>query len=279
MSEPDTGDLGDIGDSGRTQRLPIIERAQEPSGTPGSPAPPGSAGAPVPAGAAASAGTPGSAWPSGAAGPPDSPGPPVLGNSSSATGYEPVPTLEEEDGWRAGRFWSARRVPAALVALVVLGAAGLMLYDIAAVRAGHPAMRWRRELADGLATRPLDNVWVLIGAGVAAALGLWLLLFAVTPGLRAILPMRRTSADTRAGLDRRAAAMMLRDRAMEVSGVQSVRVAVGRSRVRVRAVSHFRELDDVHEDLDAVLAAAILRLGLAGRPGLSVRVGRPAKKG
>ncbi|MFF3337154.1 DUF6286 domain-containing protein [Streptomyces flavidovirens] len=276
MSEPDIGDLGDLGDSGRTQRLPIIERAQEPSGTPGSPAPPGSAG---PRG---SAGPTGSAGPLASAGPPDSPhspGPPVLGNSSSATGYDPVPTLQEEDGWRAGRFWSARRVPAALVALVVLGAAGLLLYDIAAVRAGHPAMQWRRELADGLATRPLDNVWVLVGAGVAAALGLWLLLFAVTPGLRAILPMRRTSADTRAGLDRRAAAMMLRDRAMEVSGVQSVRVAVGRSRVRVRAVSHFRELDDVHEDLDTVLAAAIQQLGLAGRPGLSVRVGRPAKKG
>ncbi|NUW05308.1 hypothetical protein G6W50_37245, partial [Streptomyces sp. CAI 127] len=38
---------------------------------------------------------------------------------------EPVPTLEQGDG-RAGRFWSARRVPAALLALVLLGAAGLL---------------------------------------------------------------------------------------------------------------------------------------------------------
>lgn len=198
---------------------------------------------------------------------------------SSAPAREPVPTLREEDGGRAGRFWSARRVPAALVALLVLGCAGLLLYDIAAVRAGHPAMRWRRELADGLAARPLDDVWVLVGAGVAAALGLWLLLFALTPGLRAILPMRRTSAGTRAGLDRKAAALMLRDRAMEVSGVQSVRVAVGRSKVRVRAMSHFRELDDVRADLDTALTAGTRQLGLAGRPRLSVHVGRPAKKG
>ncbi|MGW7052066.1 DUF6286 domain-containing protein [Streptomyces sp. NPDC054887] len=201
------------------------------------------------------------------------------GASGASAAHDRVPTLrEEEDGGRAGRFWSARRVPAALVALLTLGGAGLLLYDVAAVRAGHPAMRWRRELADGLATRPLDDVWVLVGAGVAAALGLWLLLLALTPGLRAILPMRRTSADVRAGLDRRAAAMMLRDRAMEVSGVQSVRVAVGRSRVRARAVSHFRELDDVQADLEAVFAHGIQQLGLAHRPGLSVRVGRPAKK-
>ncbi|MET9518802.1 DUF6286 domain-containing protein [Streptomyces sp. NPDC002994] len=198
---------------------------------------------------------------------------------ASAPVHDPVPTLQEEDSGRAGRFWSARRVPAALVALVVLGGAGLLLYDVAAVRAGRPAMWWRRELADELATRPLDDVWVLVGAGVAAALGLWLLLFALTPGLRAILPMRRTSADVRAGLDRPAAAMMLRDRAMEVSGVQSVRVRVGRSKVRVRAMSHFRELDDVRADLDAALAAGIRQLGLAGRPGLSVRVDRPVKKG
>ncbi|GGW94724.1 DUF6286 domain-containing protein [Streptomyces chryseus] len=197
-----------------------------------------------------------------------------------ASAHDAVPTLRKEDGGgRAGRFWSARRVPAALVALVMLGCVGLLLYDVAAVRAGHPAMRWRRELADGLATRPLDDVWTLVGAGVAAALGLWLLLFALTPGLRAILPMRRTSADVRAGLDRRAAAMMLRDRAMEVSGVQSVRVAVGRSKVRVRAESHFRALDDVRADLDTVLAAAVRQLGLAAPPRLSVRVGRPARKG
>ncbi|WP_079144392.1 DUF6286 domain-containing protein [Streptomyces agglomeratus] len=200
-------------------------------------------------------------------------------DGSSAPVREPVPTLQEEDGGKAGRFWSARRVPAALVALLAIGCAGLLLYDISAVRAGHPAMRWRRELADGLATRPLDDTWVLVGAGVAAALGLWLLLLALTPGLRAILPMRRTSADIRAGLDRKAAAMMLRDRAMEVPGVQSVRVAVGRSKVRVRAQSHFRELDDVRGDLDTALTAGIRQLGLAGRPGLSVHVGRPAKKG
>ncbi|MFJ5043825.1 DUF6286 domain-containing protein [Streptomyces sp. NPDC088719] len=198
--------------------------------------------------------------------------------NTSADAREPVPTLEQGDS-TAGRFWSARRVPAALLALVLLGGAGLLLYDIAAVRADHPAMQWRRSLADGLAERRLDDVAVLVGAGVAALIGLWLILLALTPGLRDLLPMRRDRADVRAGLDRTAAALVLRDRSVEVSGVQSVRVSMGRRKAKVRAFSHFRELDDVRTDLDAVLEKAVRELGLAKPPALSVQVHRPAKKG
>lgn len=189
----------------------------------------------------------------------------------------PAPDAAEARGPR--RFWSARKVPAGLLALLLLVIAVAFLYDIAAVRAGRPAMSWRRELARQLAERPLDDVWVLLGAGVAAALGLWLLLLALTPGLRALLPMRRTHPDVRAGLDRNAAAMALRDRAMEIAGVQTARVRVARRRADVRAVSHFRELDDVRADLDAALADAVRGLGLSRPPALSVRVRRPGRKG
>ncbi|MEE1809118.1 DUF6286 domain-containing protein [Streptomyces sp. BE133] len=201
-----------------------------------------------------------------------------LDQSASSAAYDPAPA-QQESGGRAGRFWSARRVPAAILALVILGGTGLLLYDVAAVRAGHPAMRWRRTLADELAGRPLDDVWVLAGAAAAVAIGLWLLVLAVTPGLRALLPMRRDRPGVRAGLDRAAAALVLRDRAIEVSGVRSVRVRMGRGKVGVRAVSHFRELDDVRADLDTVLGTGIKDLGLARPPSLSVHVRRPAKKG
>jgi hypothetical protein len=203
--------------------------------------------------------------------------PGTLDQSASAASYDTRPAAQD-DG-RAPRFWSARRVPAGLCALVLLGGAGILLYDIAAVRAGRDAMQWRRSLADALAERPLDDTAVLVGAGVAAALGLWLILLAATPGLRAVLPMRRTHPDVRAGLDRDAAAMVLRDRAMEVSGVQSVRVRMRRSKVDVRALSHFRALDDVRADLDAALGEGIRELGLGSAPRLSVRVARPGRKG
>ncbi|GGX94440.1 hypothetical protein GCM10010324_45360 [Streptomyces hiroshimensis] len=171
-----------------------------------------------------------------------------------------------------------RRVPAFLVAAVVLGAAGLFLYDVAAVRAHRPAMGWRRRLAHELATRPLEDGWVVVIACAAVVAGVWLVVLALTPGLRAVLPMRRDRADLRAGIDRRAAALVLRDRAMEVAGVQSVRVGVGRRRVTVRARSHFRDLDDVRADVDAVIAEGVRKLGLAREPGVSVRVSRPVKR-
>ncbi|NEC37695.1 hypothetical protein G3I66_31645, partial [Streptomyces rubrogriseus] len=68
------------------------------------------------------------------------------------------------------------------------------------VRAGRSALGCRRDLARQLAERPVDDTWVLVGACVAAALGLWLLVLALTPGLRRVLPMRRTHPDVRAGL-------------------------------------------------------------------------------
>ncbi|MEV7318779.1 DUF6286 domain-containing protein [Streptomyces sp. NPDC093970] len=179
----------------------------------------------------------------------------------------------------ASRFWSPRRAPAALVAFVVLVASAAFLYDIGAVRAHHPAMHWRRALAGQLATRPLDDNWVLVGAGVAAVLGLWLLALAATPGLRDLLPMRRSDPDVRAGLRRDAAATTLRDRAMEISGVRRVRVRLSRSRAHVLAVSHFRELDEVRADLDTALHDAIDGLGLAHPPRLGLHVVRPGRKG
>ncbi|PPS75146.1 MULTISPECIES: DUF6286 domain-containing protein [Streptomyces] len=198
--------------------------------------------------------------------------------SDASDAHEP-PAEPGEGGGREGRFWSARRVPAGIVALLLLGLTGLFLYDIVSVRAGRPGMYWRRELARQLAERPLDDTWVLVGAGVAAVLGLWLLTLAATPGLRSVLPMRRAHTEVRAGLHRDAAAIALRDRAMEVAGVQSARVRVRRRRADVRAMAHFREVDDVRTDLDAVLADAVRGLGLSRPPSLSVRVRRPGRKG
>ncbi|OKJ51379.1 hypothetical protein AMK27_34080 [Streptomyces sp. CB02009] len=205
---------------------------------------------------------------------------PVLtdADADAGTGPTPDPGTGPGPASRVRRFWSVRRIPAAVLAALVLGGAGLLLYDVAAVRAGRTAMAWRRELAAGLATRPLDDTWVVVGAAVAVVLGLWLLILAATPGLRAILPMRREHADVRAGLDREAAALALRDRAMEVSGVQSVRVRVGRSKVAVKAASHFRELDEVRADVEAAVAAGVDELALAHPPALTVRVARPPRK-
>lgn len=174
----------------------------------------------------------------------------------------------------SARFRSPRRFPAAVGAFAVLAVAGLFLYDLAAVRAHRPGMRWRHELSRALELHTPADTGVLIGGGVLAVAGAALLLYALTPGLRGILPMRSGHPEVRAALERKAAAQVLRDRAMEVSGVRSVRVSVGRARIGVRAVSHFRELDDVRADLDAVLAVGVDELGLADELRPRVRVNR-----
>ncbi|MDX3645199.1 DUF6286 domain-containing protein [Streptomyces sp. MB09-02B] len=252
MSEPQ-------GTEGTTRRLPVIEKAGEQTAGQSEE----QAGGPVDATVGDKA----------AGRDPD--------QSASASAYHPPPALDGEEGENGGerRFWSARRVPAGVLAMLLVAGAGLLLYDVVAVRADRPAMAWRRSLARELAERPLDDTWVLAGAAVAVLLGLWLLVLAATPGLRDVLPMRRAHPHVRAGLHRGAAALALRDRAMEVSGVQSVRVRAGRKRVDVRAVSHFRELDDVRADLDVTLADGIRGLGLSRPPALSVHVRRPGRKG
>ncbi|MFF2788341.1 DUF6286 domain-containing protein [Streptomyces sp. NPDC058049] len=195
--------------------------------------------------------------------------------SGSGPDPDPAPAPDSAPA-RARRFRSARRVPAALTALVVLGVAVLFLYDLAALRADRPGMSWRRDLADQLAAHTPADLGVQLIAGALVLAGAVLLLLALAPGLRGILPMRTPDrrAGVRAGLGRKDAAQILRDRAMEVSGVRSVRVKVGRSHVGVRATSHFRELDDVRADLDEVLAVGIGELGLAHPPKPRVRVRR-----
>lgn len=190
---------------------------------------------------------------------------------------EPLPDPDAPPAARAGRFWSARRVPAGIVALLALAACGLFLYDVVAVRAGHQAMQWRRTLSRELATRQLEDTWVLVGAGVAAALGLWLLVLALTPGCRSMLPLRRSYPGVRGGLHRDAAAMVLRDRAMQVAGVQSVKAKARRRKAKVTATAHFRDVDEVRTELTQALGTAATELGLARTPRPVVRVRRPGK--
>lgn len=210
--------------------------------------------------------------------PPDSPEPPAPeppGSETAPPGTDGGPRPGEG---KAGRFWSARRTPAGIVALLLFAGTGILLYDVASVRAGRTGMAWRRSLTDELAGRRLDDTFMLAGAAVLAALGLWLLVLALTPGQRSLLTMRPDVPQVRAGLERSAAALVLRDRAMQISGVQSVRVSVARRKVRARATAHFRDLEEVRGELDGALREGIGQLGLARRPGLSVRVRRPAKR-
>ncbi|MFD3471093.1 DUF6286 domain-containing protein [Streptomyces sp. NPDC058682] len=177
----------------------------------------------------------------------------------------------------ARRPWSARRIPAALTALIIAVAAGTLLFDVIRVRAGQVAGGWRIRLADELAARPLDDPALQIGAAVIAVIGLWLIILALSPGLRHQLPLETPDAEMRAVLDREAAELKLRDAAMRVPGVSAAKVRFFQHRVKARADVRFRAPADVKADLLAALQEALDRLALARPPSLDVRV-RPRRK-
>ncbi|MFE3881827.1 DUF6286 domain-containing protein [Streptomyces lydicus] len=184
---------------------------------------------------------------------------------------------------RSRRPWSARRIPACLAASLSLLAAGALLFEAIWGRTGHRATAWWTSLTDQLATRPLGNFWILTGAAVAAALGLWLIILALTPGLRHQLPLRvpnNSHLRMHAVLARKGAALLLRDAAMRIPGVSTVRVRVRvrRRRITVRADVGFRDTADVKDDLTDILRREKRdQLALARPPRLRVRVRRSTK--
>ncbi|MFE5675341.1 DUF6286 domain-containing protein [Streptomyces erythrochromogenes] len=177
----------------------------------------------------------------------------------------------------AARPWSARRVPAAITALAVAAVAGILLFDVIRVRAGGTAGQWRRRLTDELAARPLDDTYIQIGAGIMTVLGLWLIILALSPGLRRQLPLQTPGVPMRAVLDRSAAELHLRDAAMHVPGVSAAKVKFFQRRVRVRADVRFRAPADVQADLQAALQEQLDRLTFTRPPRLDVRA-RPRHK-
>lgn len=176
----------------------------------------------------------------------------------------------------ARRPWSARHVAAAVTAALIGLAAGLLLFEAVWTQTGHRANAWWRTVSGQLATRPVDDVWILTGAAIAAALGLVLVVLALAPGLRRRLPLRvpgETPGPMGAELDRKGAALLLRDAAMRVPGVSAARVRLGRRRVRVRADVGFRASSEVAADLaEAVRSEARDRLGLARPPKPVIRI-------
>ncbi|MEU6966343.1 DUF6286 domain-containing protein [Kitasatospora aureofaciens] len=174
---------------------------------------------------------------------------------------------------KAPRLRAGRAATAAMVATVVLVVAGALLYDVVAVRAGQPARRWRAQVADELATRHLDDVWVLLGAGVSVLLGGWLLWLAIAPGLRRWLVLRPYGG-TDAAIERAGIGHLLTDRAAGLRGIDHLRIRVGRRRVRV-SVSGPVDPAVVQRQLREELA----RVGLARPLRLDVRSWRGAAGG
>ncbi|MCX4746087.1 DUF6286 domain-containing protein [Kitasatospora sp. NBC_01287] len=173
---------------------------------------------------------------------------------------------EAGPGFRVPR--SPRTRAAALVAVVVLAAAAVLLYDAVSRWAGHRAGSWRSRVAHQLATRHLDTGWVLGCAALVGLFGLWLCVLALSSGGRRWLVLRQAPGTV---IDRAGVAALLETRALQLPMVAAARVRVGRRRARV-TIHGSADLERAR----VVLAAELARLQLLSEPALRVR-GRPAK--
>ncbi|MGW0904885.1 DUF6286 domain-containing Asp23/Gls24 family envelope stress response protein [Streptomyces sp. NPDC002853] len=181
----------------------------------------------------------------------------------------------EAAGVRAHRPWSQRRLPVGMLALLAASVCGVLLYDVVSVHAaGNAPARWRTDAMEWLSTHGPDSAattGVLAAVGVFA-LGVWLLVLAVTPGRRGVLPMRPPLTGVRAVLDRRAVAVLLRDAVTDVPGVGRIRVRVGRRTARVRAGLGFGEVAGARRAVAEAAETATTGLGLARPLRLRVRL-------
>ncbi|MFD8473814.1 DUF6286 domain-containing protein [Streptomyces globisporus] len=172
------------------------------------------------------------------------------------------------------RWWSARPTPVVVAALLGAAAAGLLTADMASVRLfGNAPAAWRTGLVDRLAATSPAAGSVTVTAAAMAVAGLWLLLLACTPGLRKRYVVAGFGAGRSIALDRAAVASVVRDRVLDTDGVDSVRVRVGRRRVRVRADLAFGDRAAAREQAGAAARAALAdcRLNRPLRVGLRLR--------
>jgi len=135
-------------------------------------------------------------------------------------------------GWRPR---AVRGFATCVVVAVGVVVAGALLYDVVAVRTGHQARPWRAEVAQELATRQLDDPWVLASAGVAVALGVLLLWLAFAPGLRRWLPLERRGS----AIHRSAVAAQIAAKAADLPDAHAAKVRVTRRRTRVTVTGAF----------------------------------------
>ncbi|MFD4596033.1 DUF6286 domain-containing protein [Streptomyces rubiginosohelvolus] len=183
-------------------------------------------------------------------------------------------TAPAAEGRVPRRWWSARPTPVVVAALLAASAAGLLTADMASVRLfGNAPAAWRTGLVDRLADTSPAAGSVTVAAAALAVAGLWLLLLACTPGLRKRYVVAGFGAGRSIALDRAAVASVVRDRVLDTDGVDSVRVRVGRRRVRVRADLAFGDRTAAREQAGAAAREALAdcRLNRPLRVGMRLR--------
>ncbi|MDX2618820.1 DUF6286 domain-containing protein [Streptomyces sp. NPDC049952] len=173
----------------------------------------------------------------------------------------------------ARRWWSSRRLPVAVLTGAAALVCGTLTLDVARVRLlGLPPARWRGGAVDWLSTHGAGDLPVVLGGAGAALAGLVLVVLAVTPGQRRLLPLSPPVDQPVFALDRSAVSAVVEEAVSDVAGIGRARVRVGRRRVLVRARLSFGDREAARVGVEAAARLAVGGCALPRAPRLRVRL-------
>jgi len=186
----------------------------------------------------------------------------------------PVSPPEETNSPRTpGRWWSGRRTPTALLTTSAALACGALALDLIQVHTAHSAAAaWRVSAVHWLSGHGPGDPAVVIAGGLTALLGIWMIVLAVTPGLRHRSTVRTAAERVDAAVDRSAVRSLVRDAVGDVPGITAVRVRVRRRRITVRARLAFGDRAEASAAVTAAARAAVSSCRLRRAPRVRITV-------
>ncbi|GAA2214936.1 hypothetical protein GCM10009850_104030 [Nonomuraea monospora] len=191
----------------------------------------------------------------------------------------PVPPPRDRAAERAAdraavrAFRPYRRIPAVIVATLLALLSLLVLAETVSALAGRP-LRWiPYDRMLGWATTTLwSDPRVLLGAAVAALLGLLLLAIALVPGRPRMVPVRSGDPDLIIGLRPRSVARALAHAAEQVPGVRSARATLRGRTVAVTPTTCGRGVDGFGQDVRGAVLSRLAALDLVEPYRVSVNI-------
>ncbi len=122
-----------------------------------------------------------------------------------------------------------RRTPVTLLTLLATVACGALAFDLIQVHTAHrSAAAWRMSAVHWLSGHGPGDPAVVIAGALMGLIGIWMVVLAVTPGLRHRSTVRTAAERVDAAVDRSAVESLVRDAVGDVPGIASVRVRARR---------------------------------------------------
>jgi hypothetical protein len=165
-----------------------------------------------------------------------------------------------------------RSIPAVLTALIVLAACTLVAVVAIQIIVGQRPWVSFSVVAGALHATHWNDLIPAISGGVAAFLGLLLVLAAVLPGKPTILPLGGDDTAVRSGAARRSLRSTLRAAASTVDGVSSASLVLRPRKVTAIVRSDRTNTSDIADAVRTAIDHRLDQIAPARRPKVTIRV-------